>query len=108
MSPSTDRRTFISFITDFVSYGIAMSAVSMATYLPLFLKTHGASDLVIGLIPAAFAAGRMTGLLVAPVIEARPLIGRWMVAVMLVERLFLVLCGGWILAGPEALSANMR
>ncbi len=102
MSPSTDHRTFISFITDFVSYGIAMSAVSMATYLPLFLKTHGASDLVIGLIPAAFAAGRMTGLLVAPVIEARPLIGRWMVAVMLVERLFLVLCGGWILAGPEA------
>ena len=102
MSPADDRRAFAAFLTDFVNYGIAMSAVSMATYLPLYLKTHGASDLVIGLIPAAFAAGRMTGLLAAPVLEAKSLIRRWMVTVMLMERLPLVLCGLWILAGPQS------
>lgn len=102
MPPSPDHRTFAAFLVDFVSYGVAMSAVSMATYLPLFLKTHGASDLIIGVIPAAFAAGRMTGLLAAPLLECRPLIRRWMVTVMVLERLPLVLCGLWILLGAGA------
>lgn len=102
MSPASHRRTFAAFLVDFVGYGIAMSAVSMATYLPLFLKTNGATDVVVGLVPAAFAAGRMTGLLAAPLLEARPLVRHWMVGAMLVERLPMVLCGLWILAGPAA------
>ncbi|MBT3342057.1 MAG: MFS transporter [Gemmatimonadetes bacterium] len=100
MSPSRDRRTLAAFLTDFINYGVAMSAVSMVTYLPLYLKTNGASDLVIGLVPAAFAAGRMSGVLAAPRLEAKPLVRRWMVAVMLLERLPLALCGLWILLGP--------
>jgi len=95
------RRTFAAFLIDFVNYGIATSAISMATYLPLYLKTNGASDLVIGLVPAAFAAGRMTGMLAAPRLEARALIRGWMVRVMVIERLPLALCGLWILMGPD-------
>lgn len=98
MPRRADRRTFQAFLVDFVDYGIAMSAVSMATYLPLFLRTNGASNVVIGLIPAAFAAGRMTGLLAAPRLECRSLIRRWMISAMLVERFPLFLCGVWILA----------
>lgn len=101
MDPPRSGRTFAAFLTDFVNYGIATSAISMATYLPLYLKTNGASDLVIGLVPAAFAAGRMTGMLAAPRLEARSLIRGWMVRVMLIERLPLALCGLWILMGPE-------
>lgn len=97
MSSRRQRGLFRAFLTDFVDYGIAIAAVSMATYLPLFLRTHGASDVVIGLLPGAFAAGRMTGLLAAPRLECRPLIHRWMVGAMLVERLPLSLMGVWIL-----------
>jgi len=100
MIPSDNRHTFVIFLIDFVMYGVAMSAISMATYLPLFLRTHGASEVIIGLVPAAFAAGRMTGLLAVPRIESQPLIRRWMVSVMVIERLPLVLCGLWILLGP--------
>ncbi|MEW6751129.1 MAG: MFS transporter [Candidatus Latescibacterota bacterium] len=100
MDRRSNRRTFAAFLTDFVGYGIAMSAISMVTYLPLFLKTNGASTVVIGLVPAAFAVGRMTGLLAAPRLECRALIQRWMVKTMVVERLPLCLCGVWIVLGP--------
>jgi len=79
-----------------------MSAISMTTYLPLFLRTHGASEIVIGLITAFFAAGRMTGLLAAPLLESRSLIRRWMVGAMILERIPLILCGLWIWIGPSA------
>jgi len=107
MNPSRSRRTFAAFLIDFVNYGIATSAISMATYLPLYLKTNGASDLVIGLVPAAFAAGRMTGLLAAPRLEARSLVRGWMVRIMVIERLPLALCGLWILLGPGQRSGLM-
>ena len=102
MKLSASRRAFAVFLADYVSYGVAMSAISMTTYLPLFLRTHGASEIVIGLIPAVFAAGRMTGLLAAPLLESRLLIRRWMVTVMVSERLPLVLCGLWILTSQSA------
>ena len=102
MIPPDNRRTFAAFLIDFVSYGVAMSAISMATFLPLFLRTHGATEVTIGLVPAAFAAGRMTGLLAAPRLESKPLIRRWMVTVMVIERVPLILCGLWILLSPTA------
>jgi MFS family permease len=100
MNPPESRRAFAVFLTDFVSYGVAMSAISMATYLPLLLRTYGASEITIGMVPAIFAAGRMTGLLAAPVLESLPLVRRWMVTAMFVERFSLILCGLWIMVGP--------
>lgn len=75
MGGSSDRRKFAAFLTDYVDYGTAMAALSIATYLPMFLQENGASPVVIGLIPAACALGRaITGLLAAPYLERHSLI----------------------------------
>ena len=42
----------------------------MVTYLPMFLRENGASNVVIGLIPGIYALTRaFTGLLAAPYVD---------------------------------------
>lgn len=92
-----DRRTFAAFLTDYVGYGIAMAAISMTTYLPMFLKSQTDSNVVIGLIPATFALARsFTCMLAAPYLERKRFIRIWMIVAMVVERTPLILCGVWI------------
>ena len=51
------RWNFISLMTDYGLYGLGMTFASVSTILPAFAERLGASNLMIGMIPAAMTLG---------------------------------------------------
>jgi MFS family permease len=92
------RALLFPFVLDYVIYGIGMSGISIATFLPMFLRSLTPSDIVIGLIPTLQMLGRtLPVLFIARWLERQGRLKYWVILAMLVERLPLVLCGLWIL-----------
>ncbi|MCR4426747.1 MAG: MFS transporter [Firmicutes bacterium] len=104
------RRNYLIFFVDGFGFPLGLSVISASTIIPLLLTQLGASNLVIGLIPALQNLGSMApGILVAPFIERVPFKRRWLVGVGIGERLVILSVAFAIMAlgasRPDALIA---
>jgi MFS family permease len=100
------RVNYALFFTDAFGYPLAFSLISTSTIMPLLLTSLGASNLVIGLVPALQSLGAMLpGIFVAPYLERLPMKKRALVGFGLAERLFIFSMAGvvmmWGLASPS-------
>ena len=83
-----DRRNFALLLIDSAGWPLGMSFISMTTILPMFLQSLGASNVLIGLIPAIASLGSyFPQILIANRLESMPIKKRHVVWVGLVERL---------------------
>jgi len=79
------------FLADSFGFRLGMSIVSISTIMPLLLATLGASNLVIGLLPALASLGEsLPGTFAASRIRNRPLKRNWLLWAGAFERLFLL------------------
>jgi hypothetical protein len=86
------------FLFDYVAYYTAMSAVSVATFFPMFVRSLTASNLAIGLIPAIqMLGGTLPGLFMPPLLQRRKRLKTLFLPMVYLERTPLLLAGLWIL-----------
>lgn len=79
------------FLFENASYGLALSLISPASVLPLFFERLGASNTVIGLLPALASMGSlMAAATVAPWVEQTKLKKAWLLKVGLAGRVLLI------------------
>lgn len=83
-----DRRNFGLLLIDSFGWPLGMSLISMTTILPMFLQTLGASNIIIGLLPAvASLGGSLPQVFIANRVESLPIKKVWVVVVGMAERL---------------------
>lgn len=93
------RRNFVLLLIDAFGWPLGMSFLSATTILPLFLRELGASNLVIGLIPAIAAlASTLPQVFVANHLESMPIRKYYVVVVGIIERLPFLLAVPLVLA----------
>lgn len=97
-SHHTDRRrTVMDYTILFVDntfYALAYSLISPATVMPLLLTQLGASNLIIGLLPALANVGVMvTSVVVSPLVEPLQSKKRWLVCSGLIGRSLITAIG---------------
>jgi MFS family permease len=86
------RYNFGAALVDAVGWPTGMSFISGATILPLFVRELGGSNLEVGIVPALFSLGFfLPQLLTANLVEGLQSHRRFVLAVAMVERLFLLL-----------------
>ncbi|MEA4883349.1 MAG: MFS transporter [Clostridia bacterium] len=85
------RVNYAIFFADSFGYPLAFSIISVTTIMPLLLTKLGASNLVVGLLPALSALGAyIPGLLSATRLERVPIKKRVLVTLGMIERLFIL------------------
>lgn len=91
MTLRDDRINYWVFLGDSFGFRLGMSIVSLTTIMPLLLATLGASNLVIGLLPALASLGEsLPGTFAASRIQNRPHKRTWLLRAGAMERLFLL------------------
>ncbi len=86
-----DRVNYAVFFADSFGYPLAYSIISPTTIMPLLLTGLGASNLVVGLLPALSALGAfLPGLLSAAYLQKVPVKKRLLVTLGMVERVFIL------------------
>src|SRR5687767_10166575 len=102
--PPGDRRwNFTAALIDAAGWGLGLGVVSHDTFLPLFVSDLNGSSYAVGWIKTLLAFGwYVPGILVAGMVERRPRVKQFVMALAVVERSFLLamvpLCF-WL--GPE-------
>jgi MFS family permease len=86
------RWNFAVALVDAAGWGLGLGLVSAATFLPLFVRQLSGSTLAVGLISAGMTFGwYVPGILVARHIERLAVVKRYVMALAMVERSFLLL-----------------
>lgn len=85
------RANYMLFFIESFGYPLAFSMISPATILPLLLINLGASNLVVGLLPALASLGAFLPCILAAVYLQRvPVKKYWLVTLGMLERLFIL------------------
>lgn len=91
MTLRDDRINYWVFLGDSFGFRLGMSIVSLTTIMPLLLATLGASNFVIGLLPALASLGEsLPGTFAASRIQNWPLKKPWLLRTGAMERVFLL------------------
>jgi len=92
------RQNYLLFFIESVGYPLGFSLISSSTIIPLLLTTLGASNVVVGMVPALGNLGLfLPGVFSAPYMERTPIKKRIMVGFALIERAFILLIAAMVL-----------